>query len=117
MIVPLLICSAIVSAEILPPKAVEAPAIVMELFASFPFAILPASIAFVIPDALTDIVLAALPLNVVPVSNCIEESSTDKLFKLLPNATPLIVEFASFVFAILPASCSFVIDPVNEVAG
>ena len=48
-----------------------------------------------IPEALTDIVLAALPLKVVPLFNANEESSTVKSFRLLPSDTLLIVEFAS----------------------
>ena len=115
-----LICPAIVSAVILPPNDVEDPAIVIALFANLLFAILPASIAFVIPDAFTDIVLAALPLKVVPLFNDIEESSTVKSFKLLPNDTLLIVEFSSWAFVIVdelicPAIVSAVILPPRDV--
>ena len=90
-----LICPAIVSAVMLPPRAVDDPAIDIALFSNLLLAILPASIAFVIPESFTDIVLAALPLKVVPLFSAIEESSTVKSFRLLPSDTLLIVEFAS----------------------
>ena len=50
---PLLIVFTIVSAVIEPPRAVDTPAIVIELFDNLAFVILPASILFVTPVALT----------------------------------------------------------------
>ena len=84
VIASLSIAAAIVAAVISPPKEVEAPAIVIALFASLAFAIEPASIAFVIQLAFTLMVLAAAPVNVVPEYNSSELSSTDSAFKLLP---------------------------------
>ena len=73
----------------------EAPAIVIALFAN---------LVFVIPLSFTEIVTPAEPLYVVPELNAIVLSSTVKLFKLAPNATPLIV---------LVANLALVIDPAN----
>ena len=73
----------------------EAPAIVIALFAN---------LAFVTPLSLIRIALAALPLYVVPVLYSIVLSSTDKPFKLEPNDTPLIVLVANLAFVIVPAN-------------
>ena len=89
--------------ELVPPLAIG------KTFVTFVVkSIEPANIPFVTPNALTDIVFPDEPLYVVSESNCNEELSTVKSFKLLPSDTPLIVLFDSFPFAIEPANIAFV---------
>ena len=59
-----------------------------------------ASAAVSTPPSLMLIVLAALPLYVIPVFNCNVSSSTVKSSRLVPRDLPLIVEFAKDVFGI-----------------